>query len=335
MSAQHNELQQLCTDIDALDANAEFAIEPLYGIRQWFIYNIQERPCVTGFYNDTDWLLPQRLHTARCELQQRVQTREVVRLNYSADNVLSGAAAGELAAELSRGLQLPDTVIGTLSSTLSVIAGSTPSKRADYDPETYFGHARSSYSTRFKLYGSADQAFDTLELAITSALRNLVGRSLRADDDWRYGFHVYLDAHEVWPHPPATPSCTCGFYAYHTREGLRDNMHQPGFYSPVTFGLIKASGHVTVGSKGLRVEKAEILALTPAMIAKSTDPLSIWQLSDSYDAELLSQYSREYNVPVVSSLAALLNLATEYGIMLDHHNDGPELRSQLPPLPLL
>ena len=61
------------------------------------------------------------------------------------------------------------------------------------------------------------------------------------------------------PHVVTAPEHTCGFYAYTDEASLFENSNR-GANS--VFGLIKAYGHVTQGTKGFRAEKAEIVALT-------------------------------------------------------------------------
>jgi len=66
------------------------------------------------------------------------------------------------------------------------------------------------------------------------------------------------------------PDCTCGFYAYHNFEKLRENStpyHQRKLYLEMpgavsVFGVIKGYGDTVVGTHGFRSSKAEIVALT-------------------------------------------------------------------------
>lgn len=55
------------------------------------------------------------------------------------------------------------------------------------------------------------------------------------------------------------PSCTCGFYAYNNQESLIRNSYTN---DSAVFGLIKGYGKVTIGTKGFRAEKADIVALS-------------------------------------------------------------------------
>lgn len=60
-------------------------------------------------------------------------------------------------------------------------------------------------------------------------------------------------------HPAGHPTCTCGIYAYHDWASL--NLSGVPRERSV-FGLVKAYGRVTVGSKGFRAQKADVLAFT-------------------------------------------------------------------------
>ena len=64
------------------------------------------------------------------------------------------------------------------------------------------------------------------------------------------------------PHRVPDPGCTCGFYAYTDQDSLAKNSYDDG---NSVFGLVKAHGLVTQGTKGFRAEKAEIVALTMPM----------------------------------------------------------------------
>lgn len=60
-------------------------------------------------------------------------------------------------------------------------------------------------------------------------------------------------------HNTPKPDCTCGYYAYHSLKALNENR-----YSSTDFtGVIRAHGRIVIGSKGIRAQKADILALTP------------------------------------------------------------------------
>ena len=80
--------------------------------------------------------------------------------------------------------------------------------------------------------------------------------------------HPTID-HDLWEatleaeradHNIGHPACTCGFYAYTDWGSLHQNSLTS--FEDYVFGLVRGYGHVTVGTKGFRAEKAEIVALT-------------------------------------------------------------------------
>lgn len=62
------------------------------------------------------------------------------------------------------------------------------------------------------------------------------------------------------------PSCTCGFYAYHDLDALAENAYDATFT-----GVVRVHGRIVVGEKGLRAEKAEIVALVPGNYAAAVE----------------------------------------------------------------
>lgn len=92
---------------------------------------------------------------------------------------------------------------------------------------------------------------------------------------------AHVPAHSA----PFTP-CGCGFWAYwHPHPSLA--------HSPLT-GIIRGYGHVIVGSRGFRCQKAEILAFT-------ISPWFRWKAG-----HIARALSDKYNVPWVQSIDELL-----------------------------
>lgn len=63
---------------------------------------------------------------------------------------------------------------------------------------------------------------------------------------------------ETIAHHIAGKGCSCGFYAY-----WYDEYNEYNYPNGAVEGIIKATGHVTAGSRGIRAERAEIVALVP------------------------------------------------------------------------
>ena len=64
-------------------------------------------------------------------------------------------------------------------------------------------------------------------------------------------------------HDIADPVCRCGFYAYTDENSLIRNSITD--VDNTVFGIIRAWGHVTEGTKGFRAEHAEIIGMTYPM----------------------------------------------------------------------
>jgi hypothetical protein len=74
-----------------------------------------------------------------------------------------------------------------------------------------------------------------------------------------YGYTVSNSTYQLRvKHPVPKPECTCGFYAYHSVAALNQNK-----YNDQWVGVIRAYGRIVIGEKGLRAQKAEVVALVP------------------------------------------------------------------------
>lgn len=74
---------------------------------------------------------------------------------------------------------------------------------------------------------------------------------------------VHLWCDDFWDateggHHIAHPKCSCGFYAYFYE--VENDYHNPGFWGTVQ-AIVRSTGKATVGDRGFRAEKAEIVAL--------------------------------------------------------------------------
>lgn len=105
------------------------------------------------------------------------------------------------------------------------------------------------------------------------------------------------------PHPVGHPLCTCGIYAYHDKSslGLRRAETARGF----VVGLVRAFGHVTLGTKGLRAAKAQVVALT---LPQQCD------LPDRVVAPALEQW-KDAGISVFSAPEHLFDFATQGGYL--------------------
>jgi len=317
-SSNLNGIQQLCTDLSAQEP--ELVLEPLYGIRQWTVGDPRYRDSLTGHFQYR-WHLSEERYTATCDRQRRyVQTRAEA-LNLTREQVSSVQLVEELAFQLTRGKFFPEERANAGLSHLSVRAsGVYPGK----DPAELRSYVfRPGYTNSLHVHGP--NAYDQIELSLKSALTTTLHELLMLSHD-SYAVVVEFSTYELWNHRPADPACTCGFYAYHTRHGLVNNMAE-GFGLNV-FGLVRATGHATLGTDGLRAEHCEIVALTPALLAPS-GRLDTWThplLDQNANARRYLRAAHRWGKRVVPDLDALMALAAEHGIMVDPL-ESPKLRS--------
>lgn len=81
-------------------------------------------------------------------------------------------------------------------------------------------------------------------------------------DDVRKKLILHVLSYQMLPDTPETRhqvaqlDCSCGFYGYFDATAA-DTYHRPGH----VYGVIKGYGRVTVGDRGFRAEKAELVAL--------------------------------------------------------------------------
>ena len=106
-------------------------------------------------------------------------------------------------------------------------------------------------------------------------------------------------------HAPGHPECTCGLYAYHDLKSLNPSPEGP--YRSATFGLVEASGYVTVGTKGFRAQRAKIIALTVPHTNAAIYGETIQAAVDRWTAD---------KIIVLPDLAALLRFAEQGGYLL-------------------
>lgn len=108
------------------------------------------------------------------------------------------------------------------------------------------------------------------------------------------------------PHAVGHPKCTCGIYAYHSRDTIQMSSPDASPPSGIVLGMIKGYGYVTVGTKGFRAEKVDVVALTLPQ-RSNLEPLVIGQLINSW---------RKANITILPDLPALLSFADRGGYLL-------------------
>lgn len=121
--------------------------------------------------------------------------------------------------------------------------------------------------------------------------KNLKLKSTHMDEIWKPGDNKAKCASNFDPfrkrHPVPYEDCTCGFYARYKWSDLRDiTSHAFAIY-----GAIDVYGTLCLGTRGLRAEKAKIVALTS---------------NGLLDHRIVDLISQEYNVPLFKSMDKLM-----------------------------
>lgn len=125
----------------------------------------------------------------------------------------------------------------------------------------------------------------------------------------------------------AQPKCICGFYAYTNIESIISNSYNQ---TASVFGLIRGHGKVTIGTKGFRAEKADIVALAaPVHFKAQSLSLSAFSASSKPGAKLvwepaskgvvslreLEHYTRKTNIAIFENPDQLLEFSrVHYGL---------------------
>ena len=324
----------------------DFAFGEVYGIRQWRLdlpKDLDNYSVTLGGHFRGNWELG-AVNEAKCLVRSETVRTQTVLASYAAmplfddgvrDAFLRDLALRSLEEVLerrsARGLERPDSLS-------KVILTVEPQPEADSPVQT---RAPGMFIGAYYSWPSIQRAY------YLSALDGLVpgfGPLSHPDNfDKLRGYKAYriMVSFEVpkADSRPAAPACTCGYYAYTSREGLKRNQQT---HSISTYGLIKGYGHVTQGTLGFRCAKAEIVALTKpyvlyngttevstfvglqsglAWLAAAAVAASSMQMRPAPDthrsAMALSTALKNTNTILVRDLDALIAVASERGLNLD------------------
>jgi hypothetical protein len=238
---QHlNDIQDLCTGT-ATD-ESELVLGSIYGLREWFFTNDLERlrstttATLTGHFNQ-EWN-PLITHEAECLAEDTV--------TFDFTEILD---APDLDA---------DEIEFRIRTRARVFFEQAFTKNLSLDPLT--AHCRVSFSSEAGLlpWREVDWLLDDpdSDAHYIQVPMNFV-RALRRFGIGKICLSLTGRRRE---HPVGHPSCVCGIYAYHDRGSLQPTSRF--LAGPSVFGLVRADGHVTVGTKGFRAERANVVALT-------------------------------------------------------------------------
>lgn len=236
---KHNKVQEDCS------GEPDLVVGEIYGLRQWQLHDPATNPYLVGHFSMA-WDL-NAANVAECRVES-----EWVESTFSLKPDASGPTPGKAVAYYAHAFfeQYPDAP----SLQLSLIGSRYPVTRMNI--------LRSSVQDRENLPDipliwapKVVDGFWTVHEMLLSESRPLDFR-LRAENP-------------TPPHAPTYPECRCGFYAYTDEKSLRSNSRT---YGDTVFGLVRAYGLVTQGTKGFRAQKAEVVALTKPHSAVNTRP---------------------------------------------------------------
>jgi hypothetical protein len=238
-----NKIQQLCTN---LNDEPEFVVGHVYGMRQWFL-----QPEVRKLQGSEEWTEPARLqghndfawdlsqpNQAACELHYWTAFYDFVLSEYAIDHVYL---------ELDRRIREAFFENPNSTAVWVMLEGSS-----------------------IEMHIGRDQYFDRkfgppveFPWKITSGYREVRINGTKNPNSYLSFLRFTLRAQiPTVPHDVTDPRCTCGFYAYTNPEALYENSKRR---ADSYFGIVKAWGKVTQGTKGFRAEKAQIVGLTVPM----------------------------------------------------------------------
>lgn len=226
-----NNIQRLCTN---LEGDTELVVGEVYGMRQWNLYKNSHQVTSLIGHNSKSWDVA-GVNEAKCALTHRNVYRYV---RFDTSEWGPEKAARTLELELERMFfQNPEMADITVSLPQLIRARKATMSREAYAP--YFPWVIINGGSFFRVEhdGFIDLVNEVIEF-------KLVGRN------------------PVPPHQVTDPGCTCGFYAYTDEHSLDKNSYRGQEFNNSIFGIIKAWGYVTEGTKGFRAQKAQIVGLT-------------------------------------------------------------------------
>lgn len=239
MTTHLNDIQKLCTN---LESDTELVLGEIYGMRQWNFYqgHNEELPRLMGHYSHR-WSITET-NTASCGIKERNPRiwRDFLPNDTKSPNE-----------RIEEGIQtlftkFPDAV----SADVSIIVYPQP----DTDEErimlidTVHRSPSGEYTSPWDVYWSSPS---------TVSIMGVPGKAQFGNVDIRITATIPVPEHTV-----TDTICTCGIYAYTDPKSLEDNS---SYSTCAMFGIIKAWGKVTVGTKGFRAEHAKIIGLTPIL----------------------------------------------------------------------
>ena len=279
------EVQDLCTGPLSEDS-AALVLGEVYGLRQWLVFSSERVP---------DSYLPEDVHLYG-HYRQPWNPAEVQVATCKASDKLSNndIFVGPLADEEEISALIRSTMHTWIEDELR------------YSPQIDFRTARaqlafSSGHGSFQ-WRNADWMLDN-PFSNTKAFQ--IPMSFLKAEERQIRLRVTGKSTE---HEVGHPQCTCGIYAYHDKNSLADSAVASAEDLPpggAVYGLVKAYGFVTVGTKGLRAEKAQIVALTLPQLSRL----------DETTIDDAAQLWRDAGITVLPDLPSLLEFSERGGYL--------------------
>ena len=235
---KHNQIQKDCTN---LNSEREFVLGEVYGLRQWHLglgYAAKMGPYLYG-HRGYKWDLSE-VNVAECG---------IVKSNVTETVSISAFSAAEARDQF---LLL---LVEELRNFVDKYPGATNISVSALPVRSLLGYR--TMRVPHVLLLSPESYPDALPWKIER-----VGSTFSVNGaETPYAHLDFRVTAEIppKPHDVTDPDCTCGFYAYTSPKALYANSTGG---SPEVFGIIKGYGKATMGTKGFRIEKAEIVALT-------------------------------------------------------------------------
>lgn len=287
-----SEVQDLCTGNDV-----ELVLGETYGLREWSIYSSddlgllsfggslpQDFRLLGHFGNEWD---PTQPLVGTCQ-SDGTQLMTVIEVDNNLDVELVEFTVRK---EMSNILQ-------NLTDTLPIA-----------DPRTVRAYVQMGRITRSVDWMLDDPFSDRHRLQVPSDFMEFLGGVGFADIQLRV-------VGKPLPHPVGHPLCTCGIYAYHDRRSL--SLSRVSGSRGFVLGLVRAYGHVTIGTKGLRAEKAQAVALTL--------PQECTALSDRVIAPVLAEW-KAAGITILPTPRDLLDFAERGGYLENPDDLQKEVKS--------
>lgn len=233
MTSHLNDIQRLCTN---LESDSELVIGEIYGLRQWTLSSDNDGNVSLCGHRNSEWDIS-GANEATCSEKTKEITKDLTLPRYS--SVSPEQAVRRAVEDLLR---------------------AEPAATEVY-VRTYgnYGLNSSYWVPRHALLSQPHWAWANL----LSRIRTLVpcpGGFIEEGCSPLDPISIQVVVSvPVAPHEVTDPSCTCGFYAYTAEKSLLENSWDK---SRSIFGVVKAWGHVTQGTKGFRAQKAQIVGLT-------------------------------------------------------------------------